>query len=184
MPRTLKDVIKTHPVRSPYGWFLAQLKPNGFLTAQRNLQRQGFTTFMPMREKTVRHARKRSEVLRPLFPGYIFVNFDVDLTQWRVINSTFGVLRLVTARPDKPQMAPEALMAALLARCGEQDVVLPPVALNAGDKVRVVDGPFRNIVAEVESMTAQNRVGLLLKVMGRATRANFAVDDLELFAVR
>jgi len=179
MPAIPNEMAKRHPVRSPHGWFLAQLKPNGFPAAYKNLQRQGFATFMPMREKTVCHARKRSEVLRPLFPGYIFVNFDVDLSQWRVINNTLGVARLITLRPDTPQMAPVSLMKALLTQCDEHDVVLPPAALKVGDRVRVTDGPFCDIIAKVECMAAPNRVGLLLNLMGRQTRAIFAVDDLE-----
>jgi len=46
--------------------------------------------------------------------------------------------------------------------------------------VRVVDGPFRDIVANVEHMTAQNRASLLLELMGRAARVSFLTNNLEL----
>ena len=166
----------TLPESETRGWFVAQLKPNGFARARVNLQRQGFRTFMPMREQ---EAPRRATVLRPLFPGYIFVNFDADTTQWRVINNTFGVARLVMTRSDEPQAAPVPLMAALMARCGKNDVVMPPAMLDPGDKVRVIGGPFRDLVAEVERMTEQDRVSLLLNLMGRATRAELSIGQLE-----
>ena len=48
-------------------WYVAQLKPNGFARAEANLKKQGFETFMPLRRKTVRHARQMREVLRRFF---------------------------------------------------------------------------------------------------------------------
>ena len=59
-------------------WYVAQVKPNGFASAEANLDRQGFETFMPLRRKTVRHARQMRDVLRPVFPGYLFIKFDLN----------------------------------------------------------------------------------------------------------
>ena len=106
-------------------WFVVQLKPNGFVTAMLNLQKQGYQTFMPMRQVEVRHARRVKTVSRPLFPGYIFVRFDVETTQWRSINNTFGVSGLIVGGANSPQAAPSDLMQALKARCGDGDLVLP-----------------------------------------------------------
>ena len=55
-------------------WYVAQVKPNGFARAEANLDRQGFEA-IPLRRKTVRHAQMR-DVLRPVFPGYLFIKFD------------------------------------------------------------------------------------------------------------
>jgi transcription antitermination factor NusG len=47
--------------------------------------------FLPLREKTWRHAH-RIEVRRvPFFPGYLFVALDLDHDQWRSVNGTIGV---------------------------------------------------------------------------------------------
>ena len=58
-------------------WFLAQLKPNCANIADKNLKRQGFQTFLPMEEETTQRNGKFVTAMRPLFPGYIFVAFDV-----------------------------------------------------------------------------------------------------------
>ena len=68
-------------------WYVAQIKAPCFERAAANLTRQGFLTFSPMQKKTVRHARKLKNVLRPVFPGYLFVRFGADNSDWRKINS-------------------------------------------------------------------------------------------------
>ena len=64
-------------------WFLAQLKPNCANIADRNLKRQGFKTFLPMEEETRQRNGKFVTSMQPLFPGYIFVAFDVARGFWR-----------------------------------------------------------------------------------------------------
>lgn len=160
-------------------WFVVQLKPNGFASARQNLLRQGYESFMPMCEVIIRHARSKRLSLRPLFPGYLFVGFDPEITRWRSINSTFGVSRLICARTNHPQAAPESFMTDLFAKCDENDIFLPDEALCKGDAVRVINGPFAGLTAQVDMLKDQERIALLLDVMGRATRAQFGRADLE-----
>ena len=163
-------------------WFVAQLKPNGFVTAKLNLQKQGYRTFMPMRQTEVRHARNVKTVTHPLFPGYIFVSFDPEITQWRGINSTYGVSSLIMGGMNSPQIAPSDLMQSLLVNCGEGDLVLPPETLTPGNIVKVVNGPFKDIIATVEALSNNDRIAVLLNVMGRSTRVEVARKNLEIAA--
>ena len=94
-------------------WYLAQLKPNGFSKARLNLRRQNFETFMPLCRVTTRHAHKFKETLKPIFPGYLFVRFGADRSDWRKINSTLGVARLISFESSKPAFVPEKLIAGL-----------------------------------------------------------------------
>ena len=72
-------------------WFLAQLKPNCARIADKHLTRQGFRTFLPLEEETRQRKGKFVTADRPLFPGYIFVAFDVARGFWRTVNSTHGI---------------------------------------------------------------------------------------------
>ena len=72
-------------------WYIVQFKPNSHKIAVRNLQRQGFETFLPMHEVTRRTVVKFETVIRPLFAGYMFVACDPEKAPWRQINSTYGV---------------------------------------------------------------------------------------------
>ncbi|MFQ5624625.1 MAG: transcription termination/antitermination protein NusG [Paracoccaceae bacterium] len=161
-------------------WFAARLKPSGFVPAHRHLRRQGFDVFAPLRTREIRHARQARRVRRPLFPGYLFVGFDPAVTAWRVINSTFGVARLVMARENLPLPAPVGLVESLRERCDAAGVLLPPPQLAPGDRVRILAGPFADLVATVERLSDSERVQLLLELMGRQARLHARRRDLEI----
>ena len=76
-------------------WVAASTHPHKEPTAISNLLRQGFEAYCPMVRRRWRHARKVQEVLRPLFPGYVFVAVDPSQHRWRPILSTVGVRTLV-----------------------------------------------------------------------------------------
>jgi len=102
--------------RSRYELVLAQLKPNYANIADKNLKRQGFQTFLPMEEETRQRGGKFVTAMRPLFPGYIFVAFDVARGLWRTVNSTYGITRLVSFGKE-PTAVPLNLVSQLMLRC-------------------------------------------------------------------
>jgi transcriptional antiterminator RfaH len=160
-------------------WHLVQFKPNSHRLAVWNLQRQGFETFLPLQEITRIKASRFTVNLRPLFPGYMFVGFELNAAPWRTINSTIGVSRLVSfANNYKP--LPLNLILGLMLRCDEGGKLLPSKTLNAGDSVEVLTGPFANFVATVEKIDEQQRVWVLMEFMGQSTRMNAAPDDVRL----
>ena len=77
-------------------WYIVQFKPNSHKIAIRNLERQGFETFLPMHEVTRRTVVKFETVIRPLFAGYMFVACDPEQAPWRQINSTYGISRMLS----------------------------------------------------------------------------------------
>ncbi len=71
-------------------WFLAHTQPKSELKAGLHLGAQGFRTYLPQIEKTVRHARQLRTVQAPLFPRYLFVILDLDRDRWLSVRSTVG----------------------------------------------------------------------------------------------
>lgn len=160
-------------------WFLAQLKPNCVHIAERNLKRQGVRTFLPMEEGTVRRSGRFVSALLPLFPGYIFVSFDTASGQWRSVNSTYGVTKLVSFG-TMPAPVPLDLVSQLMLRCDASGKLLPPKLLTPGDQVRITMGPFADFVAEVESIASDRRVWVLMELMGSQTRVAVNADQLRI----
>lgn len=160
-------------------WFLAQIKPNSARIAKTNLDRQGFDTFLPMEE--IVHRRKGRFVTSrsPMFPGYIFVAFDVENAQWRAVNSTYGITRLVSFG-DAPAPVPAGIMSELTNRCDSSGFLLPPQKLEPGDRVTVTSGPFTDLVAEIEKAAPDRRVWVLLDVMGGKTRVEVGTDQIKM----
>ena len=76
-------------------WYLLQLKTNCWSIAKRNLNHQGFKTFLPLQSFTSKRGSKFLTREKPLFPGYMFVGIKPDGAPWQKINSTLGVSRLI-----------------------------------------------------------------------------------------
>ena len=154
---------------TPRNWFVAQVRPNGLKRARTNLSRQGFSVFAPQE----RHGRGRL-----LFPGYLFVQFDPDTPGWTRVNNTLGISRLVVNGRARPRPLPAGWMAGLLRRCDAEGRLLPPDDLGAGDRVRVVAGPFADLVLTIESLDHDGRVRALFDIMGRTTAVSLDPDCL------
>lgn len=153
------------------GWFLAQLKPNALKVAQRNLERQGFDVFVPLEETTRRLRQGFATALKPLFAGYVFVAFDPEAGLWRTVNSTLGIARLVQFGTT-PARVPDALVEGLRQRCDETGRFLGPEAFQPGERVEMTSGPFADFIATVDRLAPDQRVWVLIELMGTQTRVS------------
>jgi len=135
----------------------------------KNLDRQGFETFLPLQEFTRRQDARFVSDLRPLFPGYMFIHLDPQVSPWRKVNSTYGVTKIVSFG-EVPAPVPAALVSGLLKRCDDQGRLVTSAPLRIGDEVTVVDGPFSEFVGTIEAVDAQQRVWLLFEFMGQSAR--------------
>ena len=160
-------------------WYLVQIKPNGLAMARRNLESQNFTVFSPTQVESIKKRGKFASVSRPLFPGYIFVGCGEDSAPWQSINSTYGVSRMITFGDAPPQPMPSNIVEGLMLRCDSSGQLLPPESLKSGDKVRLVSGPFADFVTNVEKISKDQRVWVLLDIMGGATKVAVTMDQLQ-----
>lgn len=160
-------------------WYLAQLKPNCSAIAERNLARQGFGTFLPLERTTIRKGKHLADSRRPYFPGYIFVKVEKRSAPWRVIQSTQGVTRLVSFGAE-PTPVPPRIVSGLLEACDAEYCITMQSDLLTGARVRIAQGPFADFIGRVESSTPEQRVWILLEVMGRATRVSLPRGDVRL----
>ena len=162
-------------------WFILQFKPNSHRLAERNLNRQGFESFLPLHEVTKYKYNRYVGDLRPLFPGYMFVAFDPESGPWRQIKCTIGVSKLVSFG-GQPSPIPLDLISGLMARCNSSGKLLPLDQPNKGDVVKLLTGPFANYIAKVETIDPDQRIWVLMELMGRVTR--ISVDHNQLLTVK
>jgi transcriptional antiterminator RfaH len=161
-------------------WYVVQAKPNMERRAAHELERQSFVAFVPSYLKRRRHARRVITGPASLFPGYLFVSLNPAVNRWRAINSTIGVARLLSSR-DGPCQLPLGFVEELLGRCDATGcLTLRPRcgSFSPGDKVRVLDGSFTDAVGLYEGMRDNERVTLLLDLLGRRVRVE--IDALRL----
>lgn len=160
-------------------WYLVQLKPNGHRLAKANLERQGFKTFLPLQNVTKRSAHKFVDRRVPLFPGYMFVELDAAQNAWRKVNSTLGVARIVSLG-GTPTPVPSAIVNEFISRCDDDGVLRPTHGLEVGQDVQVLRGPFANFVAKVEEISPDQRVWIMIDLLGQSSRISVAKDAIAL----
>ena len=145
--------------------------------AFRNLENQDFRSFLPMQKLTIRKGTTFKTFLRPLFPGYIFVAQGLAADQWRKINNTRGVTRVVRL-DEKPTPVPATIMDQLFARCDATGVFKRSATLVAGDDAKITQGPFVDAIAKIIEIDPKQRVHLLLDLMGQTSTLTIDAADI------
>jgi len=160
-------------------WYLVYTKPHGEDLARVNLERQGYEIYLPRVRQRRRRLGRVHYCIEPLFPRYLFIHLDTVTDNWMPIRSTFGVTRLICFGMD-PAMVPDELVAALRARENADGLqLLPTDRFKRGEKVRVKDGPMMGFEGIFLARSSRDRVLVLLDIVGRHTRVNVNVDQLE-----
>lgn len=151
------------------GWLVVNTQPHKEQFALENLARQAFGAYCPFVRKSVRHARRVREVLRPLFPGYVFVARDMDNSRWRPILSTFGVRNLVMSG-GTPALIDGQFVMGLKRREVDGAIVLPDKPYRAGQKVKMLGGAFDGLIATILDLDEKGRITVLLEFLNQSVR--------------
>jgi transcriptional antiterminator RfaH len=153
-------------------WVAASTHPHKESTAISNLMRQGFEAYCPMVHKRWRHSRRVRDVLRPLFPGYVFIAIVPEQQRWRPILSTTGIRTLVRFG-DSLGVLPHRFVETLRSYENEGAVSIAHSASSyaPGDRVRLRDGPFEGVIATVLSVEEHARLQILMHLLNRGVKA-------------
>lgn len=130
--------------------------------AVRNLEFQGFGTWLPLYKKTIIRKTLLIERIEPFFPGYLFVAFDFNNDNWSKIHSTFGVKYLVSFNG-----VPKALESSTILMLKK---IISNHHLKIDDNVKVLCGKLSNKKGKIIEFCPADRVKLLLESLsGRIT---------------
>lgn len=118
-----------------------------------------------------------------LFPRYLFVRMDVEAMRWRSILSTVGVMQLV-CRGSDPCPVPDAAIAEIRRREDAAGYVAlsPASSPHPGGQMQVTEGAFADCIGLVEALTDQQRVTLLIHMMGWPIRVTLGAESVRAHA--
>lgn len=150
-------------------WLVAQIKPNSYNLATRNLERQGFEVFLPKMETTIKIRNKLIYKKVFVFPGYMFVGFDIQNFNWNKINNTYGVSKVLIFN-NKPSEVSHNLILALKHTYESNMTQISKESLQKGDTIKFINGPFVDFLARIENMEKKDRIWVLLDFIGGSTK--------------
>lgn len=145
-------------------WYLLYCKRGQLERAQAHLERQAVNCLTPTisLEKMVRG--KRTTVSEPLFPNYLFVEFNPEVIHTTTINATRGVSHFVRFG-KQPATVPDEVIQQLA--LPQPDGILDPDTPYPGDEVMITEGAFEGLKAIFTEPDGEMRSMLLLNMMNK-----------------
>jgi transcriptional antiterminator RfaH len=160
-------------------WFLLQTKPRQEIRAVENLERQGVVSFCPQISVEKLSRGKRIQVQEVLFPGYLFISFNYQTITSTTIRSTRGVSHFVTSS-GSPVQVPQQLIDGLKQRVAVGGVEASPNLPKSGDKLEILEGPFRGLDAIFSQPDGASRAIVLIKLLNQQVKATLPFTSLNL----
>jgi len=148
-------------------WYAMRSKPNKEDFLARQFEMQGVKVYHP--RIRVRAVNPRARKVRPYFPGYIFVQADLDLISRSTLQWRPGAAGLVSFGGE-PASVPESLINAIRRRVDEVNVsdVERLRGLSQGQLVTIQAGPFAGHEAIFDArLSGDERVRVLLKLINK-----------------
>jgi transcriptional antiterminator NusG len=127
-----------------------------------------FDVVVPTEEEIEVRDGKRRTVERRVFPGYILVQMILTEDSWYVVRNTPGVTGFVGMGNEPTPLRPEEV--ALIIKRMEAEAPRVKVTYKAGQKVRIVDGPFNDFIGTVDEIDMERaKVRVMVSFFGRDT---------------
>lgn len=113
---------------------------------------------------------EKKESSRKFYPGYILVRMELDDDTWHLVTSIAKVTGFLGGR-DKPSPIPDSEAMEILGRIEAGKLKpQPKFYFEAGDEIRVIDGPFTNFNGIVDEVNPEKgKIKVLVSIFGRST---------------
>lgn len=161
-------------------WHLVFTKPRGEATAKTNLERQGYRVYLPRVQQKILSRGRWQGTIGSLFPRYLFVQLDAALQSLGPIRSTLGVANVVRFGNDYV-VVPNKVVDGLISRAdpysGLHHLKTSPL-FEVGSAVRFISGALAGLEGIFESVEADERVVVLLNLLGRDTRIRISPNSI------
>jgi transcriptional antiterminator NusG len=171
-------------------WYVVQSQSNFEnkvkLSLQERISREGLDDLfgqilIPTEEVVEMKMGQQRKSERKFFPGYVLVQMELTNESWHLVKDTPKVLGFIGGTSDRPAPITEKEANAILNRI--EDSVNKPrhkVLFEAGEVVRIIDGPFKDFNGEIEEVLYEkSKLKVAVMIFGRATPVELNFDQVE-----
>ncbi len=133
-----------------------------------NMGEKIFRVEVPQKTVTQMKGGKKQEREEKIFPGYVLVEMIMDEDSWYVVRHTAGVTKFVGSA-KRPIPARDSEIKKIIHRSTSQSQKIE-LDVKAGDKVRIISGPFADFVADIiEVYPDKSKLRANVSIFGRET---------------
>jgi len=126
-------------------WYAVRTRSRHEQRVTDRLTSKAFEVFYPTLEVWSQWKDRKTKVRKPMFPGYLFIQFELTREAWIEVLKTPGVANLL-GYADEPTPVPQEQIHSVQTVLAAGVPVKPHPYLNIGDKVIVVEGPLKGAI--------------------------------------
>ena len=149
--------------------------------ALKDLQDKFGDILVPTEEVVEMRDGKKRKSERKFYPGYVLVQMEMDDEAWHLVKSTPRVLGFIGGTAEKPVPISDREAQTILQRIETgAEKPRPKTLFEAGEVVRVIDGPFADFNGVVEEVDYdKSRVKVAVLIFGRSTPVELEFGQVE-----
>lgn len=177
-------------------WYAVRVRSQTEALVSERLTAAGIEVFAPMRKWEAQHRRTKRWrlVVAPLFETYLFAR--VDIGHWRQILSAKSVMQVLGSPGADGEPVPSAIPDHVIdelraaqhagkfddtraARKARNEHLDLKAIFPTGRQVRLTDGPFMGMAANVDGVNGNGAVAVLVEMLGRLVPVTARPEQLE-----
>lgn len=122
---------------------------------------------------------KKVQESQKLFPGYVFINANINSDAYSALNAIPKVLGFLGSK-NKPEEVSVEKMKNILLASEEKEVAKKDIIFEVGETLNVIDGPFESFSGVVEEFDHEKqKVKISISIFGRATSVELELNQVE-----
>jgi transcriptional antiterminator NusG len=159
-------------------WYAVYTKPKHERTVNAHLLQEGITAFLPEIERWSRRRDRKKKVSYPIFPGYLFINIDLDGNCRLKVIKTKGVVRIL-GNKGIPTAIPAYQIDAIQKAIDNNRTITTYPYLKKGQIVRVIHGPLNGVEGIFLSEKGKEKLIVSVDILQRSVSIEIEEADVK-----
>lgn len=156
-------------------WHALYTKPRHEFKAALQLESVFIEHYLPTITRTKKWSDRKKKVTEPIFRGYIFIHADEKERQISLIQD--AIVRCICFE-GKPSTIPDWQIDSLKTMLTESPDVFVSDKIELGTKVKIVDGPFQNVVGVVTCEQENRWLAVSVDLLNRSVMVHLPKESI------
>lgn len=144
-----------------------------------------FRVIVPEQKEVEYKDGVKKEKVKKMFPGYVLVEMVMSDEAWYIVRNTQGVTGFIgsSGKGAKPIPLLPQEVDRILSNMGMSRLDLSK-DMEVGKKVKIVDGPFRDMIGKIDSIDLKQQIlTVLIDLFGQETSVEVEISQLRVYNV-
>ncbi len=126
----------------------------------------------------IRNGRRYTSERR-LYPGYVFIEMEMNDATWHLVNATPRVIEFLGNNNPVVLSDSEVARIRQIVETGTEKPK-PKIEFEIGGEVRIISGPFKDFNGRIEAVDYdKNRLQVFVSIFSRETSVNLDFNEVE-----